>query len=97
MKNQITEKDYDILLDTEIEVDIMLGASYLNVGGFLELQEGDVVSLDKAAGEGADIFVNTRIVGEGDIMVIEEKLAVKVQDVMDSDKVIRFFFDEKII
>ncbi len=41
--------------------------------------------------------MNTRIVGTGDIIVIEEKLAVRLQDSMDSDNVVRYFFDEKLI
>ncbi|OUR73289.1 flagellar motor switch protein FliN [Arcobacter sp. 31_11_sub10_T18] len=94
---EISERDYDLLVDTQITVDVMLGSSDITIKEFLNLSEGDILSLDKNAGAGGDIFVNTRIVGTGDIIVIEEKLAVRLQDSMDSDNVVRYFFDEKLI
>ncbi|RXJ90203.1 flagellar motor switch protein FliN [Arcobacter sp. CECT 8983] len=92
---EISERDYDLLVDTEITVDVMLGSANVTIKEFLELSEGDIISLDKQAGSGGDIFVNKRIIGTGDIIVIDEKLAVRVQEAMDSDNVVRYFFDEK--
>ncbi len=94
---EISERDYDLLVDTEITVDVMLGNANITVKEFLELSEGDILSLDKQAGSGGDIYVNKRIVGTGDIIVIDEKLAVRVQEAMDSDNVVRYFFDEKLL
>lgn len=94
---EITERDYDILVDTEIIVDVLLGTTNISVKEFLNLNEGDVISLGKSAGSGGEIFVNSRIIGTGDIIVIEDKLAVRVQDAMDSDNVVRYFFDENMI
>ena len=94
---EISERDYDLLVDTQITVVVMFGSSDITIKEFLNLSEGDILSLDKNAGAGGDIFVNTRIVGTGDIIVIEEKLAVRLQDSMDSDNVVRYFFDEKLI
>jgi flagellar motor switch protein FliN/FliY len=94
---EISERDYDILVDTEIVVDVMLGNSDISIAEFLKLSDGDIISLNKAAGSGGDIYVNSRIVGTGDIIVIEDKLAVRVQDAMDSDNVVRYFFEENMI
>jgi len=94
---EITERDYDLLVDTQIIVDVMLGSSDITIKEFLDLSEGDVLSLDKVAGSGGDIYVNKRIVGTGDIIVIDEKLAVRVQEAMDSDNVVRYFFEENMI
>ncbi len=91
---EITERDYDILVDTQIVVDVLLGTTDISVEEFLNLSEGDIISLGKPAGSAGEIFVNSRIVGTGDIIVIEDKLAVRVQDAMDSDNVVRYFFEE---
>ncbi|MCJ8327057.1 MAG: FliM/FliN family flagellar motor switch protein [Campylobacterales bacterium] len=93
---EISERDYDLLVDAEIQVDVMLGKANLTIREFLNLSEGDIVSLDKVAGSGGDIYVNSRIIGTGDIIVMDEKLAVRVQDAMDSDTVVRYFFEERI-
>ena len=93
---EISERDYDILVDTEIVVDVMLGNSDISIAEFLKLSDGDIISLNKTAGSGGDIYVNSRIVGTGDIIVIGDKLAVRVQDAMDSDNVVRYFFEENM-
>ncbi|WP_072682169.1 FliM/FliN family flagellar motor switch protein [Arcobacter sp. LA11] len=93
---EISERDYDLLVDTQIVVDVMLGSTNITIKEFLDLSAGDILSLDKTAGSGGDIYVNKRIVGTGDIIVIEEKLAVRVQETMDSDNVVRYFFEENM-
>jgi len=94
---EITPEDYEALVDTQIIVDVMLGHADVSVKDFLNFSEGDILPLNKIAGEGGDIFVNQRIVGTGDIIVIDEKLAIRVQDAMDAQNVVNFFFDEKAI
>ena len=73
------------------------GSTNISVGEFLKLTEGDIISLHKPAGSGGEIYVNSRIIGTGDIIVMEEKLAVRVQDTMDSDNVVQYFFEERMI
>lgn len=94
---EISERDYDLLVDTEIVVDVMLGSTNISISEFLKLSDGDIISLQKPAGSGGEIYVNSRIIGTGDIIVIEDKLAVRVQDSMDSDNVVRYFFEEHMI
>ena len=94
---EISERDYDLLVDTEINVDVLLGDTSITIKEFLNIREGDIISLNKSAGSGGDIYVNNRIVGTGDIIVIEEKLAVRVIDSMDSDNVVKFFFEEQMV
>jgi flagellar motor switch protein FliN len=91
---EISERDYDLLVDTEITVDVMLGNTDITIKEFLDLTEGDILSLNKMAGSGGDIYVNKRIIGTGDIIVMDERLAVRVQETMDSDNVVRYFFEE---
>lgn len=94
---EITTNDYEVLVDTEAVVDVMLGHTAITVKDFLDFCEGDVIPLNKLAGEGGDIFVNDRVIGTGDIIVIDEKLAIRVQDAMSPEKVVNFFFDEKSV
>ena len=74
---EISERVYDLLVDTEIVVDVMLGSTSISVGEFLKLTEGDIISLHKPAGSGGEIYVNSRIIGTGDIIVMEEKLQLE--------------------
>jgi flagellar motor switch protein FliN/FliY len=94
---EITTQDYNALVDTEAQVDVILGHADITVKDFLDFAEGDIIGLNKIAGGGGDIFVNERVIGVGDIIVMEERLAIRVQDSMSPEKVVSFFFDEKTI
>jgi len=91
---EITTKDYNTLVDTQARVDVILGHTDITVKEFLKFSEGAIIGLNKPAGAGGDIFVNERVIGTGDIIVIDEKLAIRVQDAMSPEKVVNFFFDE---
>jgi flagellar motor switch protein FliN/FliY len=94
---EVNTKNYDSLVDTQIQVDVILGSTKITLKEFLNLSEGDIISLNKVAGKGGDIYVNGRIIGTGDIIVMDEKLAIRVQDAMDSNSVVEYFFDEQEI
>jgi len=94
---EITTKDYQTLVDTEARVNVILGHTDITVKEFLEFAEGGIICLNKPAGAGGEIFVNERVIGTGDIIVMDEKLAIRVQDSMSSEKVVNFFFDEKVV
>jgi flagellar motor switch protein FliN/FliY len=94
---EITEQDYSSLVDAQISVDVLFGSTDISLKQFLSLNEGDVIALDKPAGAGGDIYVNSRIIGTGDIIVIDEKLAVRIQDAMDADNVVGYFFNEQVL
>ena len=94
---EITPQDYDALVDTQAVVDVILGHTDITVKDFLDFTEGDVIALNKLAGGGGDIFVNERVVGIGDIIVMDEKIAIRVQDSMSPEKVVNFFFDERTV
>jgi flagellar motor switch protein FliN/FliY len=94
---EFTAKEYDTLVDTEIVVDVMLGHTDITIKDFLNYSEGEVLALNKTAGDGGDIYVNQRIIGTGDIIVMDEKLAIRVQDAMDAENVVNFFFDEQAV
>ena len=94
---EINEQDYSSLVDAQISVDVLFGSTDITLKKYLSLTEGDIISLDKPAGAGGDIYVNSRIIGTGDIIVLDEKLAVRIQDAMDADNVVGYFFNEQVI
>lgn len=93
----INQQDYSSLVDAQISVDVLFGSTDISLKKFLSLNEGDIIALDKPAGAGGDIYVNSRIIGTGDIIVLDDKLAVRIQDAMDANNVVGYFFNEQVI
>ena len=87
--------DYRELLDMEVEFVSDLGHTYSTLGDILKLEKGSVIDLNKPAGESVEVYVNGRIIGKGEVMVYEKNLAIRINEILDSNAVLYFFSKEK--
>jgi flagellar motor switch protein FliN/FliY len=72
----------DLLRDVELNVKIELGRARMLVEDVLRLSEGSVVELDKLAGDPVDVFVNDRLVARGEVLVLNDKFCVRVNEIV---------------
>jgi flagellar motor switch protein FliN len=60
------------------------------VKDILELSSGSIIELDKLAGEPVDILVNSRLIAQGEVVVIDENFGVRITDIVSqSDRLKR--------
>jgi len=100
-KNSIEEDDvekilpdYSGLLDMEIIFEADLGRVDMPLKEILKLEKGSVIDLQKAAGESVDVYINSRIVGKGEVMVYEKNLAIRLNEVLDSNAILYYLSKE---
>jgi len=86
--------DYSGLLDMEILFEADLGRVDMSLKEVLKLEKGSVIDLQKAAGESVDVYINNRIVGKGEVMVYEKNLAIRLNEVLDSNAIIYYLSKE---
>lgn len=82
--------NHDLIMDIPIDVQIVLGQSRMQVSGLMNLTEGATIALDRRIGEPVEIVVNGRIIGRGEITVLEEdetRFGVKIIEVKSTRKV----------
>ena len=72
----------DVLRDVELTVKIELGRTRMRLDEVLRLGQGAVVELDRLAGDPVDVFVNDRLVARGDVVVLNDKFAVRLTEVV---------------
>ena len=75
----------DLWGDVELDLRIELGRTHLCSQEVLQLRQGSVVPLDKLAGEPVDIYVNERLVGRGEVLVLNDNFCVRVADLITRD------------
>jgi len=61
----------DIILDIPVDVQIILGTSRMVVSDLMELSEGETIALDRKIGEPVEISVNGKLIGRGEITVLD--------------------------
>ena len=71
----------DFILDIPLQVTVELGRVRLPIQELLKLSEGTVVELDKLVGEPLDVLVNGRPVAHGEVVVVNEKFALRLTDI----------------
>jgi flagellar motor switch protein FliN/FliY len=75
----------DMIMDIPIDVQIVLGSSRMQVSGLMNLTEGATISLDRKIGEPVDLIVNGRLIGRGEITVLENdetRFGIRLIEVM---------------
>jgi len=87
--------DYEDLLDTEVLFESDLGSVEMSLREILALQKGSVIDLNKPAGESAEVFINGRIIGKGEVMVYEKNLAIRLNEVLDSNSLVYYLTKEE--
>ena len=78
----------------EIIFEADLGRVDMSLRDILKLEKGSVIDLQKAAGESVDVYINGRIVGKGEVMVYEKNLAIRLNEVLDSNAMIYYLSKE---
>lgn len=66
--------------DVPIEVEVELDRRVLSVREILELEEGSVIGMTRSAGENIDLYVGGKLMGYGEIVLIENNIGVRITD-----------------
>ncbi len=76
----------DLLMDVILQVSVELGRTRMPLRQILDLQQGSVVELDRVAGDAVDVFINGRLIARGEVVVVDDKFAVRVSELVSSTK-----------
>jgi flagellar motor switch protein FliN/FliY len=76
----------EAVYDVEVSVRAVLGMAEMPMSQILKLGRGAVVELDRGVGDPIDVFSSDQKVAEGEVVVVEDKLAVSIQDIMRSKR-----------
>jgi flagellar motor switch protein FliN/FliY len=74
----------ELLRDVEVEVTLEIGRKRMRIGDLLKLGTGQVLELDKSAGEPLEIMVNGRVIGRGEAVVVGDRYALRITEIIAS-------------
>jgi flagellar motor switch protein FliN/FliY len=73
------------LLDTRIDLEVELDRKVMCLRELLQLENGGLLRLTRSAGENIDILVGGRVIGFGEIVIIEDAMGIRVTDFRSDD------------
>ncbi len=81
--------DLDVILDIPVEVAMEVGSTAITIRNLLQLNQGSVIELDRLAGEPLDVLVNGTLIAHGEVVVVNEKLGIRMTDVISPSERIK--------
>jgi flagellar motor switch protein FliN len=78
-------RNYRLLADIPLRLSVEVGSTSLKLAELMDLAEGSVVELDRAANELLDILVNATLVARGEVVTVGGKFGIRVVDVVAAE------------
>jgi flagellar motor switch protein FliN len=70
----------DLVHDVPLEISAVLGQTELSLREVVSMQTGSVFELDKLSTEPIDLYVNNILIARGEVVVVDDKFAVKISE-----------------
>jgi flagellar motor switch protein FliN/FliY len=77
-----TDLNLDVILDVPVSLSLEVGRARIPIRNLLQLNQGSVVELERAAGEPLDLYVNGTLIAQGEVVVVNDRFGVRLTDVV---------------
>jgi flagellar motor switch protein FliN/FliY len=83
------EVNLDVILDVPVSLSLEVGRARIPIRNLLQLNQGSVVELERAAGEPLDVYVNGTLIAQGEVVVVNDRFGVRLTDVVSPSERIK--------
>ena len=77
--------DINFLFDVQLSIVVEVGRVQMLISDLLELDEESIIELDSLIGKPLDIRANDLLVARGEVIVVNEKFAIRITDIISPD------------
>ena len=78
----MTDKDEKAVNNVSVELSVVLGRSNMPIHQLLKMGRGAVIELDTTVDDPALIMANDRLIGEGEVMISQENVAITISNII---------------
>ena len=75
----------ELLLDVRVKLTVELGACQIPMRDVLQLNAGSVVRLEKAAQTPVDLYANQKLIGRGEVVVVDDAYGIKITELLGAN------------
>ncbi len=79
----------DLLLKIPLEISVQLGDTRLLVNDLIQLGQGSIIELNKNATSEMDLYINGKLLGSGEVVVINEHFGVRIAKILTPEQRIK--------
>jgi len=71
----------DLVMDIPVEITVELGETQMSLREVMQLAPGSVIELNKKADEPVNLYVNRKLVAQGEVVLVDNSLGIKITTV----------------
>ncbi|WP_208560884.1 flagellar motor switch phosphatase FliY [Marinilactibacillus kalidii] len=79
-------RNLDLIMDVPLDFSVVLGKSKKTIKDILSLGTGSVVELDKMTDQPLEIYVNGKLIAEGEVVVINESFGIRITNILSKEQ-----------
>ena len=76
-------KTYNLLLDVELEMSVILGETDTTLKKVLDITKGSIIELDNKTTEPIKLLANGTEVAKGEVVIIEDNFGLRITETLD--------------
>ncbi len=81
-----SDRGLEFLYDVPLQISVEVGRSKILLKDLLKMGEGYVIELDKLAGDPLDLYVNSRLIAQGEAVMVGDKFGIRLTDVVNTSE-----------
>lgn len=85
-KSSGSGKEINSIEDVNLQLIVELGKTSMKVRDILKIKPGVIIPVDKLAGEHVDVVINGSTVAEAEVVVVDEKFAIRITDIVSKQE-----------
>jgi flagellar motor switch protein FliN/FliY len=88
-REEIKETYGEVLFEIFVE----LGRKKVTIGEMLRWESGTIIKLNKTSGEPVDFLVSGKPLAYGEVMVLDERFALRITEILTKEMLVEKFKD----
>jgi len=77
-----SKRELEMIMDIPVKLSVELGRTRITIKQLLELAQGSVLALDGLAGEPMDILINSYLVAQGEVVVVDDRYGIRITEII---------------
>lgn len=78
----IEDNNLELIMSVPIQITVELGKTKKKIKDIAELTVGNIVELNRQAGDQVDVVANGRLIAKGDVVVVDDNYSVRITEII---------------
>ena len=78
----IDDNNLELIMSVPVQITVELGKTKKRIKDIAELTVGNIVELNRQAGDQVDVVANGRLIAKGDVVVVDDNYSVRITEII---------------